>query len=126
MIILYDNYEGNEMFEVEYYESEAGERPAEAFMDSVGPKMKAKIFGCVALLKERGSLLSGPYSSHLKDGIFELRASLGNNAARVLYFFVSGQKAILTHGFVKKTQKTPRSQIERAKRLRADWKRRNG
>ena len=52
-------------------------------------------------------------------------AVLGANINRVLYFFFSGGKIILTHGFVKKTQKTPRSEIQRAKTFRKDWVKRN-
>ena len=39
-----------------------------------------------------------------EDGIFELRAQVGNNISRVMYFFFDGGNAILTHGFIKKTQ----------------------
>ena len=44
---------------------------------------------------------------------------------RFIYFFVIGEGVILTHGFVKKTQRTPRSEIDRAKSLREDWGKRN-
>ena len=52
---------------------------------------------------------------------YELRAVQGNNITRVLYFFVVGQKIILTNGFVKKTQKTPESEIDLAKKYRKDY-----
>ena len=51
----------------------------------------------------------------------ELRAKVGSDISRVLYFFVVGHKVVLTNGFIKKTQKTPRSGIERAKKYRADY-----
>ena len=44
-----------------------------------------------------------------------------SDISRVMYFFVVGRKAILTNGFIKKTQKTPKEEIERAKRYRADY-----
>ena len=66
-----------------------------------------------------------PFSRHLDDGIFELRTVQGNDITRVLYFFVAGGEIVLTHGFVKKTQKTPAREIERAKRMREDWRSRN-
>ena len=47
---------------------------------------------------------------------------LGTNINRVLYFFFSGGKIILTLGFVKKT---PHSEIQRAKTFRKDWVKRN-
>ncbi|MCQ2549373.1 MAG: type II toxin-antitoxin system RelE/ParE family toxin [Lachnospiraceae bacterium] len=44
---------------------------------------------------------------------------------RALYFFFIGNKAILTHGFTKKSQKTPKSELDLAKKYRADYKRRH-
>ena len=55
----------------------------------------------------------------------ELRISAGNNISRILYFFVIGNTAILTNGFIKKTWKTPPAEIERAKQYRKDYMRRN-
>jgi len=61
------------------------------------------------------------YSKHLEDGIFEIRTKFGSDITRVLYFFVIGRRIILTNGFVKKTQKTPASEIALAKQYRADY-----
>ena len=72
-----------------------------------------------------GPLLREPYSKSLGDGIFELRIKQGNDITRVLYFFFIGNKAILTNGFIKKTQKTPKNVIETAKKYREDYQRRN-
>jgi len=46
---------------------------------------------------------------------------VGGNITRVLYFFVIGKRAILTHGFVKKTDKTPSAEIEKAKSYRSEF-----
>ena len=62
-----------------------------------------------------------PLSEFLEDGIFELRAQAGNNISRVLYFFMLGNQAVLTHGFIKKTQKTPDREIKRAKKMRDEY-----
>lgn len=62
-----------------------------------------------------------PYSEHLVDGIFEIRAQTGGDITRVLYFFFSGREIILTNGFVKKTQKTPQREIELAKKYRKEF-----
>jgi len=63
-------------------------------------------------------------SKYLEDGIFELRTSLTVTIARSLYFYQQGAKIILTHGFIKKTQKTPRKEIEKAKMLRKFYQKR--
>ena len=88
--------------------------------------MKAKVIRVVDLLKSTGSELRPPYSKHLEDGIFEIRAQVGTDISRVLYFFMIGKKIILTHGFIKKTQKTPPHEIERAKKYRAEYLNREG
>lgn len=108
-------------YEVEFYETEDGSRPAEEFILSQDKKMQAKIFLTLEFLEERGPALREPYSKSLGDGIFEVRAKQGSDISRVLYFFVIGRKIILTNGFVKKTQKTPPREIERAKRYRTDY-----
>ncbi len=108
-------------YAVEYYELGDGSRPAEQFILSQDDKMKAKIFSVLTYLEAKGPELREPYSKSLGDGIFEVRAKQGSDITRVLYFFVVGQKIILTNGFVKKTQKTPRGEIDRAKHYRADY-----
>lgn len=60
-------------------------------------------------------MLREPYSKHLEDDIFELRNKVGSDITRVLYFFVIGETIVLTNGFTKKTQKTPKSEIQKAK-----------
>ena len=80
--------------------------------------MRAKIVMLIELLSLNGSALREPYSRHLVDGIFELRAKVGSDISRVLYFFVIGKKIVLTNGFIKKTPKTPETEIELAKKYR--------
>lgn len=109
---------------VEFYEQEDGTRPAEEFILAQDKMMQAKLFLTLEFLEEKGPDLREPYSKSLGDGIFEVRAKQGSDISRVLYFFVIGKKIILTNGFVKKTQKTPSGEIERAKRYRTDYQRR--
>ena len=53
--------------------------------------------------------------------IFELRCKFGSDITRVLYFFYYEGKIIMTNGFVKKTQKTPKEEIQIAKDRRKDF-----
>jgi adenine-specific DNA-methyltransferase len=62
----------------------------------------------------------------LEDGIFELRTKQSSDITRVLYFFFAGRKIVLTNGFVKKSQKTPKAEKELAKKYKADYERRYG
>ena len=84
--------------------------------------MRAKMMMIIGVLQDNGNELREPYSQHLSEGIFELRAEVG--ISRVLYFFYVDQHIVLTNGFVKKTQKTPPQEIEKAKKYRADYLRR--
>lgn len=109
------------LFEVEFYEKSDGTYPAEEFILSQDIKMQTKLFRLLELLELKGNELREPYSKSLSDGIFEIRAIQGNNITRILYFFVVGKKIILTNGFVKKTQRTPESEIALAKKYRTDY-----
>ncbi|MBQ6482336.1 MAG: type II toxin-antitoxin system RelE/ParE family toxin [Anaerolineaceae bacterium] len=107
--------------EVEFYQNEKGVEPAKEFILSLDKKMRAKMLDTIVLLQDNGNELREPYSKHLSDGIFELRAKVSSDITRVLYFFYIDRRIILTNGFIKKTQKTPQNEIERAKRYRADY-----
>jgi len=108
-------------FEVEFFETEKGEQPARDFLLSLDKKMRAKLVGTISLLQDNGYELREPYSKHLSEGIFELRAKLGSDITRVLYFFYVGRRIILTNGFIKKTQKTPSQEIDKAKKYRKSY-----
>ena len=111
-------------FCVEYYELENGTCTVEEFILKQDNKMQAKIFKNLELLEIRGNELREPFSKHIEDGIFEIRNKVGNDITRIFYFFVIGQKIILTNGFVKKTQKTPSQEIKRAENEYNDYIRR--
>ena len=113
-------------FEIIFYEKADGSEPVKEFLLSVDIKMRAKLLKIMELLAANGTDLRMPYSEYLSDGIFEIRAKYGSDISRVLYFFVFGRKIILTNGFMKKTQKTPKNEIELAKKYRSDFLRREG
>ena len=117
----YITYNESEQFEIIFYEDSKHRVPVRDFIFSLDIKMRSKLLSYIDLLKERGTDLRLPFSEHLEDGIFELRVKFGSNITRVLYFFASGKRIILTNGFVKKTQKTPRKEIKLAKRRRKDF-----
>ena len=110
---------------IEFYETENGYCPLGDYLDSLNPKLLAKTLRTIDLLEQNGSSLRLPYSEYLKDDIFELRTKQSSNITRILYFFVVQDKAILTNGFTKKTNKTPKKEIELAKKYREDYLRRN-
>ena len=108
-------------YKVILYEQSNGEKPVRDFIFKQDTKMKAKLIGLLEVLEEKGNTLREPYSKSLGDGIFELRCNVGNNITRIMYFFYYGDKIILTNGFVKKTQKTPKKEIDLAKKRRSEY-----
>lgn len=113
------------MFEVNYYRLENGAAPVEQFIDGLNSKMQAKAMYSLALLEEFGNQLREPFSKPIGDGIFELRIKFSSDITRIFYFFVVDNKIILTNGFIKKTPKTTKAEIELAKKYKKDYERRN-
>ena len=112
---------------VDFYCDERGASNVKDFLDNINDKkLKAKIFRDIALLQTYGIELKKPYTSYIGDGIWELRTKQSSNISRILYFTFTQNKIILLNGFIKKTQKTPPEEIDRAKKYRDDHKRRFG
>jgi phage-related protein len=98
------------------------------FLETLSLKECAKIFAYIEKLVELKNLGIQPkenLSKHLEDGIFELRVIFENRISRTLYFYESDKQLIFTHGFVKKKQKTPKNEINKAKTIRKLWRKTN-
>lgn len=109
------------MFEVEFYRKRNGTEPMREHILSLPDKLQAKVLRSLKLLQLKGSELRYPDTDDVGDGIFELRTSFGNDIERALFFFTEDRRAIITHGFVKKTRRTPSRELRRAKEYRADY-----
>ena len=95
--------------------------PMIEFLDSLNVRERAKVFASIEKLIELKNAGLNPkenLSKHLTDGIFEMRVSFENRIARALFFYQADRKIIFSHGFVKKTQKTPVSEIQRTMTIR--------
>ncbi len=119
------------MYKIEFYETEDGDSELWDFLEALRIQAHTskdariqykQISLFIQLLQDNGTRLNDNITKHLEDGIWELRP--GNN--RVLYFFYENDTFVLLHLFRKKTQKTPRREIERAKRERNDYIKRKG
>ena len=108
-------------FEIIFYDKSDGTEPAKEFLDSLNVKMRAKMVREIELLAVNGPELREPYSKAIGDGIFELRAKVGSDISRVLYFFFIGRKIILTNGFIKKSNRTPPGEKDKAIKYRAEY-----
>ncbi len=85
----------------------------ETFLESLNEKEIAKTIRTIELLEEFGNGLGMPHSKHLADGLLELRIR-GKREIRIFYCF-DKNKAILLHAFVKKTQRTPEKELNKAR-----------
>ncbi len=63
------------------------------------------------------------YLKHLEntDGLYEIRVKLGSDIYRIFCFFDEGKIVVLANGFIKKTQKTPKREIEKALKIKAEY-----
>lgn len=113
------------MYEVIAYAKPNGDVPVEMFLDSLPVKLREKTLRSLLVLREYGVELQGDKVKYLREGIYELRSRFGGDITRVFYFYFDGKRIVLTNGFVKKTRKTPRGEIERALAYKRDWEARN-
>jgi phage-related protein len=106
---------------IEYYQSGNGKYPVEEFIDSLEKKSQARIARILDLLEEFGIDLGMPYARYLEKQLWELRVRLGRNRYRIIYFLPTGKTFIMLHGFSKKTDVTPRADLEIANNRREEY-----
>ena len=79
---------------------------------SLDIKTQARFAWSIEQLRVRYVMAREPLVCHLEGKLWELREESSTNTYRLIYFFCSGQRIVFLHGFQKKTQKTPRHEIE--------------
>jgi phage-related protein len=84
-------------------------------------KVKDKIIWTFELIQELPQVPE-TYLKHIEntDGLFEIRVQQGSDIFRIFCFFAQGQLIVLANGFQKKTQKTPKQEIERAIKIKEE------
>ncbi|MDE6304030.1 MAG: type II toxin-antitoxin system RelE/ParE family toxin [Paramuribaculum sp.] len=92
------------------------------FLEGIDPKAKAKIFYNINLVAA-GRIDKELFKKLEGTDIWEFRTLFSGIAYRLLSFFDRDEQALIitTHGFIKKTQKTPHKEIERAKLIRTEY-----
>jgi phage-related protein len=89
----------------------------EAFMDTLSINEQRKVDYVVSLLASQNRLPT-KFIKHIKDGLYELRVMWESNIYRVFFIFDEGNVVVLFSGFQKKTQKTPKSEIDKAIKIK--------
>jgi len=92
------------------------------FFSEQKQKVKDKIIWTFDLIEELHRVPE-TYLKHLEntDGLFEIRVQQGSDIFRIFCFFDQGQLVVLANGFQKKTQKTPKKEIEKALKIKEEY-----
>ena len=105
-----------------HYKTALGKDPVAEFLDALSAKAAQKVVWVLLLLEEM-AILPSKYFTKLTDtdDIWEAKISFGSNIYRVFFFFYEGNVVVLTHGIIKKTQKTPSGEIDKAEKYKKDY-----
>jgi phage-related protein len=106
---------GEEEWIVVFFVEESGACPVEEFLDSLDAKTQGRFLWSIEQLRQRNVMARPPLVEHLEGKLWELREQSNTNIYRLIYFFYTGRHIVFLHGFQKKTEKTPRREIETAK-----------
>lgn len=90
------------------------------FLDTVSQKVRDKFIWTFELIEDI-EIVPKTYFKHIDDGIYEIRVKQGSNIYRVFAFFDEKKLVLTANGFTKKTQKTPKNQIAKAKKIRTEY-----
>lgn len=119
------------MYKIVFYEDERGRSEVADYLMELKQKRSAvkdanikwhKITGCIMALKKEGTWVGAPVVKHIGDGIWELRPE----DSRIFFFFWHKDSFVLLSHYLKKSKKTPRRELEKAKRYRKSWIERKG
>jgi phage-related protein len=92
----------------------------EEYLDSLPDKDAEKLLAIISMVEDHGLVVASRmrWIKKLEDDLYELRSKQGSDIQRAVYFQKIGTEYLITHGFTKKSQKTPKSEIEHAKAMR--------
>ena len=103
------------MRRIDFYKTFTGDSPVEEFLDTLSDTQTKKIMWVMKLVRELNPVPSQYFTKLVNsDDIWEVRVQISGNIFRLLGFIEGDRLLVLTNGFQKKTQKTPRREIELA------------
>jgi phage-related protein len=104
---------------VVFFETEAGNEPVRHWLQDL-PKEDRKTIGADVLTVQYAWPVGKPLVDNLGDGIWEVRSRLANRIARTLFILADGE-IVLLHGFIKKDRKTPKAELDLAKKRKKQY-----
>ncbi len=104
-----------------FYKTAAGNEPVREFLRGLSSADTKAIGGHILKVECTWPDVKKPLVDGLKGGLCEVRISIKDRIARIFFCVEKGQMVLL-HGIIKKTQKTPQSDLELARKRMQDWK----
>jgi phage-related protein len=111
---------------IEYYVEDSGRIPVREFFLELDPRTFARFQASLEQLRMRNVRAGFPLVRPVEAKLWELREESNTNILRVLYFFYTGKRIVLLHGFAKKAQRLQRNDIETALRRLSHFQEREG
>ncbi|MFN9661364.1 MAG: type II toxin-antitoxin system RelE/ParE family toxin [Cyanobacteriota bacterium] len=108
-------------WEVVFYSLPSGKQPVLAWLAEQAPEVRAAFAHLFELLESHGTAVGEPHVKPLGKKLYELRVNGRDGTYRTLYFAARGRRFVMVHGFQKKTQKTPKAELEKAQKRMADF-----
>ena len=107
---------------IKFYKKDNNRNPIEEFLDSLNAKQAKKVTWVLRLIEELDKIPKQYFKKLVNtDDIWEVRIRTGKAAIRLLGFIDQGTFVVLTNGFMKKSQKTPKVEIELAQKRKKDF-----
>jgi phage-related protein len=97
-----------------WYRTGSGRSPVEEGIDELPCPDQAKVHAHIRILEEYGRRLGMPHVERIKGRLEQLRIAVSAGRYRIFFFFRAGDDVVLLHGFLKKTPRTPRKEIDTA------------
>jgi len=111
---------------IEFYVEESGDSPVIEFLEGLDKKTNARFQWSLEQVRILNVQARVPLVKHVDGKVWEIREESNTNIYRILYFFYTGKRIVLLHGFAKKTSKLPRRELDIALKRLADYVKRKG
>ena len=115
-------------WQVLFYEKSNGVNPVKEFLKTLSSGHQAKALREIDLLEQFGTALQRPHVAAIRQdryaGLWELRIQFSGDSSRIFYFLAQGNRFVLLHGFMKKTDALPAKELETARKRMNEYLRR--
>lgn len=103
-------------FSINYWRNSSGKAPVEKYIDSISNKEeRAELLSLLKGIQERGTDAIGVEFRQIEGKLWELKIRMHGHQHRIFYIVLKGNKMILLHAYLKKSQKAPLKEIQVAK-----------